>query len=496
MRKTLKDIVKLFSAKTLVALIGLASTAFLLRIFEKQEIAVIPAFQMIGALSSVVFGMGLGPTMIKTVPSLLQENSKEAFRICKTYFLISIIGVLIFSTIVYFVAVFISDWVFKTDSYQPIIKIMSVGFVGTGLFQICQFLCRAQSRFHELSVAVVTNRVLVVIFTVGLSLSHGVIGLTWGLTCSALLSSLVFIYLIRDVVIQLLHERMYSFRLILKDSWAFYLESYLMYFRSEGDNLVVASVLGTEYLSLYFVAKKVYSFMDGFYQSLDNVLTSKLAVFKNNVHQYSLKAKDIQLITSNVLLPAIILSAAVIPSFILVLAGPSYSNAILPAILLTFVPFCDHYFGLVYSRAIFIFMPSVERFKLSLLNTGFLLLFLFLLGSYFSVVGVGIARLLTTIVVGIYSYSIVNRNIFRLQINYGELVQLFLVSAAVALPLIFVQLKYPGNFIIIFLGGLASVALFIIVIHFTMSEKFYGVLNKVSPIVLKDPIKVLRSMYF
>jgi len=471
LRKTVGDILKLFTAKIVVAIIGLFSTAFLVRYFNKFDLAVIPTFQMMGAISPAIFGLGLGPAIIKLVPSLFKKKDLDAFNISKTYLLVSIMGILLFSVGCYLLSSQISNWVFGSLDYTRVVKILSLGFLGVGLFQTNQFLCRAFSRFNELSTSIVVHRVLVICSTVVLSIEFGVIGLAWGLTLSTLLSALFSFYLIKGTLVNIYSARYYSIKNLFLESWAFYIESILMYFRSEGDNLIVASALGTESLSIYFVAKKAFTFLAGFFESLDSVLTSRLATLRMDIDLYRIKSFEIQKVSTFLVLPVVIYASSLMPTFIYALGGTSYSQAILPAIILSMVPFIQNYFGLVYSRAIFVFMDSFKRFQLTLIDALILMVLLLVLGYVSAENGIALARWITPLLVGFYSYSLVNKRLFTLPINSKQVVNVLVVSIIAASPIGVSQVLFGIDLIRLGFSIVVSIILFVILVHWRLSNQ-------------------------
>ena len=76
MKKGFKDLAYMVSSNTVLKLLGIVSIVIFTRYLEKEELALIPVFALLGRLSVVVFSFGMLPKLIKDVPSLLKKKAK------------------------------------------------------------------------------------------------------------------------------------------------------------------------------------------------------------------------------------------------------------------------------------------------------------------------------------------------------------------------------------------------------------------------------------
>jgi len=328
-----------------------------------------------------------------------------------------------------------------------------------------------------------------VVITISLSLLLGCDGLVIGLVCGSIFQYTFGTVLLRDIYLNSIDP--YPLKSLLKESWSFYLESYLMYARSEGDIIIVTAFLGTESLAIYFVAKKVLVGISSIYESLNSVLVTRLSTFRDNYKKFSEEAFLFLKLQAFTLLPLTVIFLVVVPWLILVLGGPEYSESILPGMLLASTPFLMYIFVLSYNAIIFLFMPSTSRLYLTLVNTIILLTSLLLLSMLFSVIGIALARLLTALFTGIFAIAYVRYKKIHLSFPIKDFLKMFLILVVSFGYLIFYQVSYTPQFqvsAILFIGG---IILFFSLISLILSNDFYNTLNKISPIKLSDPVKFI-----
>lgn len=173
--------------------------------------------------------------------------------------------------------------------------------------------------------------------------------------------------------------------------------------------------------------------------------------------------------------------------------GAEYTEAIIPSIILIYGPFFKSYFNITFGRAIFLFRPPTSRFKLTLVATIILFLSLTVFGYIWGLIGIAIANIVSGIGTGLYAYYVVNKNIFKIDLRFKQFLSVFFICSFMVAPIYYTQLVWGYNIIALLGAYLTGITLFIITIHFTISDKFYALINTLSPIKIPDPIKLFYS---
>lgn len=486
-KKSLSEFTNLLSANLIVQVLGVLSISFFARYFSKIELTAIPIYATIGAMGAVIFGLGLFPLLLKLVPSLLGNNIHDALSISKTVIRVSLIGACIYGLLCFIISEEISSWFFSATETRSIVQIMCIGFFFVSMSTTNTYLLKSFRRFKSLSKVIVIRSLFQVFATVLLSLLLGWAGLVIGLVLGSIVQYSLGIYFLKDIYLS--NAPYYPLAKLLKESWSFYLESYLMYARTEGDILVVTSVLGSESLAIYFIAKKVLIGLNSIYESLNSVMITRLSALRDSYSNFKQEVKSFLKIQAYVLLPLSIMFIITIPWLVLFFGGSEYIDSILPASILAITPFIHYVFVLSYNAIIFLFMPSFSRLKLTAVNTTVLLISLYVLSLSLNVVGVSLARLIAVISTGLFAVIYTVRNSYSLSISTRPFLLMVSILITCFGPVMFYQFKYIPSPIISGFLFLAGLVMFLFSISFTISKDFYATLNSLFGLKFKDPIK-------
>jgi O-antigen/teichoic acid export membrane protein len=186
----------------------------------------------------------------------------------------------------------------------------------------------------------------------------------------------------------------HSITKLIKQSFPFYLESYLMYFRSQGDNWLVSTTLGATSLGLYYISKTIFSTLSVIYTSTDRVLTAQLANYKHEHQLFLENLNKIHLALSQFSVPFIFVCICFIPLAVQVLGGADYAQSITPAAILLLVLLVQ-LLRIPIGRTIFILKSSTNRLYITIVDTVSLLMLLFILTPLYGIVGVALARFIS-----------------------------------------------------------------------------------------------------
>jgi len=330
--------------------------------------------------------------------------------------------------------------------------------------------------------------VIQIVTTVVFIIAWGIFGFIISLVLSSVVSTIIYIHNLRDVIF------VSSFKWNPGKSWfresiPFYLESYLMFFREQGDQLFVATLLGPNAMAVYFIAKKPYDILSSFTISLDQVLTTSLAKLKNQKKLFNERVSNIITLNSYILFPLVLIAIGVCPTGILLIAGKGYEAAVVPSAILLLWLIVQLSWRTALGKPIFILKSSSGRFKVTLVETLTLIGFMLVLGHFYGLMGVVIGRLIATVVAGVYAYSLIKNDV-SINIDIKSIATITANGMVVCALLLLVQYT-SANYLLIGVSFIASIALYLFLINRTVSDTYYSVLNSVSPFKIKDPFSYL-----
>jgi len=495
-RKSLLNVMQLFSANAFVRILSILALAFYTRHLTKEELSLIPIYGMIGGMSILLTNFGILPTFVKLLPSLFKKDEEKARSLIRTGLILILPGVFIFSFFTFVFSRNISLLIFNKENYSVFINIMSIGFFCTGFRQIANYLFWSTARFEKQSLVITIEIITRIVLSITLVFVYGVIGLVIGFVFGSIISSFLSLHFLKDVIFKS-NNKTYKMSKLLKESIPFYLESYLMYFRSQGDQLIVTSLLGVELLAVYYIARRIYDALITFFESLDKVVTENLSKERYNKKLFEEKIYKLFSLNAYLVIPLIFGIVGLTPFLINLLFGSSFQGAVVPSIILCFTLLVQFYWGITIGRSIFIFKSSTSRFKLTLVESVFLMLFLLIFTNVLSIVGIALARLLASIIAGVYGFLVI-RKIINIKINiYSTLISFF--SSTLLSAVLLIGQFINANYFYIPLYLAFGFLLFLILIHEKISSEYYSVLNSFLPINIQDPIekvlKVFRRNY-
>lgn len=484
LKKQVKSLLQLTSANVAVKFLGVLMIAFFTRYLTKEELAILPVYEMLAALSIIIFGFGLQPTFIRLLPSRYAEDYDEARGMIYSGGLVLVAGSSVFACGVFFLADWLSPILFKEKDFSHLIKIISLGFFFVSLKNVAKLVLWSSSRFDKLSVIQITTAVGKAVFVGGFLLLWGIEGMALGLVVNELLGAVVSLFFIRDI---LLGPRvpLYSARDLLQRSLPFYFEGFLIYFRSQGDNWIVATLLGPSTMAIYFVAKRLPAMMMMFIESLDKVVTAEISKKKNQPGEIGIYIRDLFLINSHITIPGTVLVIGLVPLFILIVAGKEYMASVIPCIILCSALPLQAY-QIILGRGIFVIHPPMVRVAMTAIESIFLILSLVLLVPLLAENGIALSRVVAAGSAVVMAMLVLRKTI-GLRLPWGQAAQTAAFATAMAGTLLGLQ-KLHNNIYVTPAYALAGILVFLVLVHIFNSKAYYEVLNKVLPFHLKDPV--------
>lgn len=470
-------------------IIGIISISFFSRYFSKIELTAIPIYATVGSFGAILFGLGVFPVAIKLIPALVEKQKPQALAIAKSIIRINLIGGITYSILALILAPYIAVWFFHDAKYEYIIQLMCVGFFFISMSTNNAYLLKSFSRFTELSKVILYKSIIQITLTIVLSILFGWLGLVAGLVLGSLFHYSIGVFYLIDIYNS--PTKPYPFSDLFYESKSFYLESFLMYLRKEGDILIVTTFLGSQSLAIYYIAQKVLLGLNSIYETLNSILVTKLSGLRGDFDKFRTEVSLLFNIQAFVLLPLITLFIISVPWLIMLIGGKEYTDSIIPGSILSLAPYFQFLFVLSFNAIIFLFLPGRSRLILTGVNTIFLLGSLLILSNLISINGVALARVLSFLLTGIFAVHIAKKNNYSLSfpiVAFAKMTTILVISFGY---LILSQISNDLNLLNSIILFTISCAVFLVLVSLFLSEIFYATINQLSPIRIQDPIKLM-----
>ena len=491
MSKSLKSLVSLFSANIIVKVLGVGSIFVLTRYLTKEELALIPNYTLISGMALVLANFGLAPVIIKTIPAMLSaDNVKKAHAVTFKCITLILPMLVLISLVIFYFSEQVSYFLLDSKNYVLHFKIIAASVSFAGLRNFFGYTYWAYDLLKRESRLLVVEGVIKVILNISLVIFYGSIGLVISLALTQIVSLTYAIYDLRKILFTKQSETIYL-KSLLSESLPFQLESFVLYFRAQGDQLIVTTFIGAEALAVYFIAKKVYDIVQMFSRSIDKVFTGSLAKQVKDLNKFNSKVSDIFKLNVFVFLPIIAFIIGLTPLFIELLAGDKYTDAIPTSILLTVALLIHVLNNSTYGRSVFLLKSSVGRFKLSLINSVTLLSLSFVGVKFFSIEGVAVARVIAEVVTYFAGYLFI-RNQVKLEFKYSQIITVIIISIVVAVILLLSQV-FSGSIFTVIIGLVIALLFFLIAINRSITTNYYSFINSYLPFCFRDPLQVIYS---
>ena len=472
-----------------VQIVGIISIIFFSRYFSKIELTAIPIYATIGSFGAILFGLGVFPVSLKLIPALVEKQESQAIGIAKSIIRVNLIGGTAYTIIALMLSQYLAVWFFHDAKYEYIIQLMCVGFFFISMSTNNTYLLKSFSRFTQLSKVILYKSIIQTTLSVVLSILLGWVGLVIGLVLGSLFHYSISVFYLIDIYNS--SSKPYPFFDLFSESWSFYLESFLMYLRKEGDILIVTTFLGSQSLAIYFIAQKVLLGLNSIYETLNSVLLTKLSALRGNFELFRKEIAFIFNIQAFILLPLIILFIISVPWLIMLVGGTEYTASIVPGSILSLAPYFQFLFVLSFNAIIFLFLPGKSRLMLTGVNTVFLLGSLLILSNLFSINGVAMARVLSFLLTGLFAIYLVKKNNYSLSFPFGLFSKMTIILFLSFGYLILYQISNDLNLLHSIILFIIGCFVFLVLISLFLSKSFYSTINQLSPIRIQDPIKLM-----
>jgi O-antigen/teichoic acid export membrane protein len=483
--RSVRNFLQLASANVGVRILGLFSLAFFTRYLSKDELVLLPVYDMLSALAPVVFSLGILPSVLRSLPGLIEHDPAQARGLIRTGNAITLAGSLLFAACVFLFAEPLAKAVFSKADYAYLLRITSLGYLAAALLNYTTYLQWANSDFAGISLVRVIAGIGRIVLGIGLLLLAGLRGLAWGLALNDALCFFVSLWFLRGTLKPGPTVGV-SARGLIRESLPFYFESFLMYFRAQGDNWIVATMLGTEAMAVYFVARRIPQILMLVMDSVDKIVTTAVARRTGDIDEVKSYLWRLHEVLAHTIVPGIMLLIALMPAVIIVIAGREYESASIPCMVLCGVLLVQTT-QLPFARGIFVTLPPLTRVLQTVVETAVLIGCLFLLSRPFAEMGVSVSRLLAAVAAWLYSFLTLRRSM-RMGIPWRQYV-LSLTASLLMAGVVVTLFTLRANLLLVPVYALAGVFVFLIAVSATNSRMFYQTVNTVLPLRISDPVR-------
>lgn len=485
-KKSVLSLSQLISADIVAKALGIAVLMFYTRYLTKDHLSLLPIYGMLGGMSTLFFSFGIFPTFVRSLPSLFENDMTLARAMILTGSSIVMTGAALFSFAIYCFAEQVSLLVLHDHSYSYLLQIMSLGFFAVGLRTVTDYIMWSASRFDKISFLKIFQSVTNAILTVGLFLLIGLKGFVLGMVIRDIMGVCLSVFFLKDILF-CKTVRFYSVKKLLKQSFPFYLETYLMYFRSQGDNWIVSTFLGPAPMAIYYIAKRLYDMLFMIFVSADKVITTDLSSKCDNRKNVEERVSQIVRAISQTVFPSVFFIIGLTPAFIYVIAGETYGESVIPSIILL-LTIVVRFVICPIGRAIFVLKPPATRFKLTLVESLCLITALLSFTPILGESGVALSRFLASAVAVVYAYFIL-KTVINIHVPVRQIFVSLSISMLMAAFLLTCQtLNFSLYILPFYICG--ALLIFFFFTNWFNSKVFYETLNSILPFKVGDPVEL------
>ena len=478
---------QLISANVVTKVAGLVAFGVFARYLTKEDLAFLPIYGMLAALSYVLFGFGLQPTIIRRLPGLLEADRPAAGQLIRMSTRLLMIGTTVFAFGVFLAATPLAERLLGSAAQAPLLRLTALGSCCFAWRNICHYLLWAASRFDKIAIVRSGAALGRTALGVGGLMAGGVKGLAVGLVISDAMTLLLAITYCRDLL-KIPAGPGPSHMSLLRESLPFYFESYLTYLRTQGDDWIVATTLGPAAMGVYFVAKRFPMLLMMFVESFDKVVTTQLSRLRYDPTAISKSVDKLMAPLVTIALPGIFMILGLMPVLIKVVAGPGFKAAILPGMILCLMQLI-RILAVPISRGVFVTRPPLTRVLITTIESVFLIVTLVLLVPLLAEPGVAISRLVAALATIICSYVVLSKHL-QIQLPWRRLAVSGFVSSLMTLTVL-VGVSSNDNVLLTPLFVLAGVTVFFALTWLVQAEEFFGALEQTLPFNLPGSLKRL-----
>lgn len=453
--KTAKGASILSTQNMINTLLGFIFFMFFARMISEAEMGIYGGIYMIYMILSIVGVLGLGDAASRFISYYYgAKNLSKASQTAKRILMIVTMSGLVFGFIQFILANLLSQWLFGSTNYVYLFRIAAFATLSTILAFTLTGLLQGLQRFKRLALIGLSSQIIRVIISIALlSIGFGVaaafIGFAILYTTFTMLALIVAMSLLKDGKTVEKNNNHTSFKFLLKFSMPMMFFYLIIYLSDSVDRFIVLNLLGIESLGVYTVALTgIMSLILILTRPLQETLIPGMSEIyaKAGTEKVSSSLKISIRYISMILIPTSIGIAVLAPLAINILAGPKYSEAILP---FSIISIGVAIFG--FSTAIISAMTALKetlRVALAVLLASIAQVGLtFLLVSHLGILGAAISRVLMYIMLLVLLF-LFSFKILKIAIDFLFTLKTIIASVIMAFVLIF-SISYLGYHLVL-----------------------------------------------
>jgi O-antigen/teichoic acid export membrane protein len=407
---TRKNASILVGAKLIEKALGLVALVIYARTFETTELALVPVTFLLGSIVLVIFGFGILPTIVMEVPRLIVSNRARAISLIRHALLIGAFGSCMAGILVLAGSRYLAKWLADIPDLNSTIHWVAAAVVFQSLLTLLIQILSGLTKFW--AVASVNLVASVARLSVVPLLYHlyGTDGIVAGLAIASVMGCVIALFLIwRDC--RHTGAEQYGFLEILRLSWPFYAEGYVMYLRSQGDQLIVSLFLGAEALAFYFIARRPYDLLKVISDSIDFAVIPALSKLSLETRAaFAVRWHELFRAFMSISFPLAFLTAACVPLYLAIIGAQKFAAALAPAMILC-LAFTADMAKVIVIRSVFVLGRPLRRLQCTTFESATMIASLLIAAPVFGPSGVASAYLLASIAGVWFGYRMLRREI-------------------------------------------------------------------------------------
>jgi O-antigen/teichoic acid export membrane protein len=318
-----KSILQTLVSQYFISGINFLFTLYWVRVFSKNEFAIIAASEILYALGTFT-DPGLNTSFNKHAPKYFIDFPEKGKILFKQSFFVRLILLLFFTLACCIFSANISKLILKDCNYFPYICIFAIAAIPAGLTDNFIFLAKSLNDFKTVALINFTSNFSRQIIGFALWIFFGFKGYVFAQVVALFVVLILLIAKYRSFFLKT--TIIFSLRINLVYSFPFYLRQFFRYGFGQLDQLLVGLLLKPEYLAAFSVAKKVVSYLSSVVSTVFEPMLVKVASEFNGTKipdKYLLSAL---LYFPIVLLPIIILISGNSQIVMELFAGEQYKS--------------------------------------------------------------------------------------------------------------------------------------------------------------------------
>lgn len=370
------------------------------RLLSPAELAVLPMYQAAAAAGIILFAFGIPVTLMREIPRLRATDPVAMQSLLFTGFTMVTTGILVTALLAWLFREPIQALFLRNIGSDTTYLLIVLGMIAGGWSDLMGFVIKSLQEYRSLAFYNATYELLPKCLGLPGYYLGGIDGLLTGFFIGGLLCNLGYTLRFREFIFGI--RRFHPVRGLLAQSWPFYLERYLFYFRSYGDVLIISSLLDPVSLAAFYVAKRLYQLLILLSRSIQDVILPSISeLLGKGIEAATRGYARAALLVPVALIPVGTLSAALSYAFLDITGGKIYAaTATVTTALFCMVAVLDCVVG-VQTRALLVLGKNTDRLKTTVFQFAvyfpLLYLFIYLGGIAGAPVAQGIAFMLTSV---------------------------------------------------------------------------------------------------